>query len=62
MRKLMLLMVFVVGACANADENAVAQDKRRCEAYGLRPDQVPVCVMQRDMQRDRFTQQRLAGE
>jgi hypothetical protein len=61
MRKLMILALLALSACTSADEKDLALDKRRCEAYGLRADQVPTCVMQRDMQREKLAQQRLTS-
>ena len=60
-RKLMFIALLTLSACASADEKDLSLDKRRCEAYGLRQDQVPMCVMQRDMQREKLAQQRLTS-
>lgn len=61
MHKAVILLALVVAtaACASAEDKDIALDKQRCAAYGLRPDQVPMCVMQRDMQREKLSQQRL---
>lgn len=59
MHKIAILLALLATACASAEDKDIALDKQRCAAYGLRPDQVPMCVMQRDMQREKLSQQRL---
>lgn len=61
MRTITLCAALLLAACASGDPQ-LAKDRERCEAYGFTGNDLPQCIMKRDMQRERFQQQRMAGK